>query len=371
MAAVFGFCPLLLGGNPDSQPEVRVAIAQDVGSLGIRISGAYEVVDPADQKVLSRGRSLKVTATVSQTAILLGKEAFNQRSVLIKTGDSMILVDDRAFAGGIQLSRKDNGKLLVVNRIGLEDYVRGILYHEVSHYWPMEVLKAQAIVCRTYAVYQIQENRRKEYDVTSDTYSQVYGGRTSERYRTTKAVDQTRGQVLMYQDRVLPAYFHAVCGGRTEDASVLWNTELPPLRGVACPYCKEAPHYQWHAVLSLSEIAEKLQAAGYPAYAHIKDIRMLQRDPSGRLVNLKIITDTKETQIPTKDFRNAVGSNVIRSANFTVRLADQDAVFEGFGWGHGVGMCQWGAYFMAKQGSTYRQILLFYYPKTDVKALGF
>jgi stage II sporulation protein D len=176
---------------------------------------------------------------------------------------------------------------------------------------------------------------------------------------------------LAYQDKILPAYFHAVCGGHTEDASMLWNTELPPLKGVACPYCKEAPHYQWHAVLSLPEIGDKLQAAGYSAYAHIKDIQMLNRDASGRLVNLKITTDTKEATLPTKDFRNAIGSNVIRSANFTVRLADRDAVFEGFGWGHGVGMCQWGAYFMAKQGSTYKQILLFYYPKTDVKAFGF
>jgi stage II sporulation protein D len=371
MAAVFSFCPLLLGGNPDAQPEVRVAIAQDTSSLSIRILGAYEIVNPADQKVLSRGRNLKVTATVSQSAILLGAEVFNQRSVLIKASDSLILIDGRTFAGNIQLARKDNGKLLVINRIDLEDYVRGILYHEVSHYWPMEVLKAQAIVCRTYAVYQIQESKRKDYDVTSDTYSQVYGGRTSERYRTNKAVEQTRGQVLAYQDKILPAYFHAVCGGHTEDASMLWNTELPPLKGVACPYCKEAPHYQWHAVLSLPEIGDKLQAAGYSAYAHIKDIQMLNRDASGRLVNLKITTDTKEATLPTKDFRNAIGSNVIRSANFTVRLADRDAVFEGFGWGHGVGMCQWGAYFMAKQGSTYKQILLFYYPKTDVKAFGF
>jgi stage II sporulation protein D len=371
MAVVFSFCPLLLGGNPDSQPEVRVAIVQDTGSLSIRISGAYEIVNPADQKVLSRGRNLKVTAAVSRNAILLGTEVFNQRSVAIRAGDSLILIDGRKFAGSIQLVRKDNGRLLVINRIGLEDYVKGILYHEVSHYWPMEVLKAQAIVCRTYAVYQIQESKRRDYDVTSDTYSQVYGGRTSERYRTTKAVEQTRGQVLAYRDKILPAYFHAVCGGHTEDASMLWNTELPPLKGLACPYCKEAPHYQWHAVLSLSEIEDKLQAAGYPAYAHIKDIQMLDRDASGRLANLKIITDTKEATLPAKDFRNAIGPNVIRSANFTVRLADRDAVFEGFGWGHGVGMCQWGAYFMAKQGSTYKQILLFYYPKTDVKALGF
>ena len=98
----------------------------------------------------------------------------------------------------------------------------------------MEALKAQAVAARTYALYSINP-AGKHYDVTNDIYSQVYGGRDSERYRTDLAVDRTRGQVLTYNNQIIPAYFHATCGGMTEDARELWNLpDIPPLRGVPC-----------------------------------------------------------------------------------------------------------------------------------------
>jgi len=354
-----------------SSQYIRVAVVQDAASLNLKVLGSYEIIDSVEQKVLFRGNNLKTTVTTYKNEILLGKITSSTPKLLIKTNESAtIIINGRRFRGNIELINKNNARLLVINNIDLEDYIKGILYHEASHYWPMEALKAQAIVSRTYAVYQMKENKHRDYDVTCDIYSQVYGGRTSERYRTNEAVKETEGRILTYQDKVFPTYFHATCGGHTEDASILWDIDMPPLKGVACGFCKDSPHFNWHYVLSLDEIEGKLVNAGYNI-GNIKDIVTQGKDKSARFTDLKIVSKQKDLKISTKDFRNIIGPNIIRSTNFNVNVVEHDAVFEGFGWGHGVGLCQWGAYFMAKQGYTVEQILKYYYPQSDVKSIGF
>lgn len=349
---------------------IRVAIMQDAAFLRLKISGFYEVFAAQSQKVLYRGRNLNTTVAADKGGILLGNIKAKGNRLLIKSGDpNAIIIDGRMFRGNIQLIKKDSG-LLVVNHIELEDYIKGILYHEASHYWPQDALKAQAIVCRTYAVYQMQENKLKDYDVTSDIYSQVYGGRTSERYRTNRVVQETQGIILTYQDKVFPAYYHATCGGHTEEAVMLWNINIAPLKGVVCNFCKESPHYRWHYVASANEIKDKFVSAGYKIES-VKDIVILGRDASGRIGELKIITSRKEIKISGKDFRAIIGPNIIRSANFKVNLVSSDFVFEGLGWGHGVGLCQWGAYFMAKQGYHFKAILQYYYPEAEIETFKF
>lgn len=346
---------------------IRVAIIQDAGSFSLKISGFYELIDCVSKKTLYRGNDVKTTVTSYRDSILIAGKDLETSCLLIKTENTALFsIDGRMFKGGIRLIKKNNGHLLVVNQIALEDYVKGILYHEASHYWPEEALKAQAVVSRTYAVYQVLENKAKEYDVTSDIYSQVYGGKTSERYRTNKAVEDTDGLVVTYQGKIIPAYFHATCAGHTEDAALLWNIDIPPLKGVACDFCKDSPHFNWHAVLSLAEIRDKLADSGR-RIKQISDISILGRDSSGRVSYLKIGNGKKDIKISAKDLRNIVGPNVIRSTNFKVDVSGDDVIFEGVGWGHGVGLCQWGAYFMAKQGRTYYEIIRYYYPYTDVK----
>ncbi len=354
-----------------SSNYIRVAIIQNAETLSLKVNGSYEITDSKDEKVLSRGNNLKTTVTTYRGGILIGGRFFDTYKVSIKVNDpDIIMINGRKFRGNIQLIINNDANLLVVNNIDIEDYIKGILYHEASHYWPMEALKAQAIVCRTYAVYQCQENKSKSYDVTSDIYSQVYGGRTSERYRTNKAVDETKGEIITYKDKAFPAYYHATCGGHTEDVSLLWNIDIAPLKGVSCDFCKDSPHFNWHYVLTLKEVKDKLANAGYKV-SDIKDIVILDKDKSGRIKNLNIVSAKKDLKISAKDFRNIIGPNIIRSTNFNVNVVDHDVVFEGVGWGHGVGLCQWGAYFMAKQGYTAEQILKYYYPKTDVKTIRF
>ncbi len=347
---------------------IRVAVIQDSQYLRLAVNGIYRIIDSGSGKILSRGKNLKSTVVSSKEGILLAGKNYRADKILIEADDpESISLNNRKFRGNVQIIKKSNLHLLAVNFINLEDYVKGILYNEISHYWPQEAIKAQAVVSRTFAIYLIQQNRNKDYDATNDIYSQVYGGRASERSRTNKAVDDTKGEVIFYQKKIFPAFFHATCAGRTEDVSELWNIDVPPLKGVVCGFCQESPHFHWHYVMTTKQIEEAMVKNGYKNCRQIEDIQILERDPSGRIRYLKIILPQETIKISAKDFRSIIGPNLIRSTNFKVEIAEKDAVFEGLGWGHGVGMCQWGAYFMAKSGKDYRQIIQYYFPGTQIR----
>jgi stage II sporulation protein D len=258
---------------------------------------------------------------------------------------------------------------MVINSIQLEDYLYGVLYNEVSHRWPMEVLKAQAIAARTFALYQARQNKLQPYDLRNDIYSQVYSGSDFERRSTTMAVDATKGKVLTYDGDLLPAYFHATCSGATEDSSSLWKVDLPPLDGVVCDFCKESPHYWWIKDIPLWDLEKKLRACGYNI-GRISSVKVLSKNKSGRVDRLEIVDASGGTVIMTgKDFRQMVGPNELRGTKFDVSVALGQLIVTGRGWGHGVGMCQWGAYGQAKQGKKADEILKYYYPGSEITAL--
>ena len=349
---------------------VRVAILRDAQSVSLKINGKFSITDESGNKVLYEGSGLKTTITGYKNGILLAGESFNTDKILIKKNDpGMIVINNRIFRGSIKFIKDSSGKFTAVNYIELEDYIKGISVHETSHYWPMDALKAEAIVFRTFALYRCRENKQKDYDLTNDVYSQVYGGKIAERYRINNAVDETKGIVLTYRDEILPAFYHATCAGHTEDASMLWGINLAPLKGVVCPFCNDSPHFNWHYDLPTTEIADKLKVAGL-AVGGIKEILISGRDSSGRITDLKIFSDKNDLKISAKDFRSILGPDIIRSTNFNVKIIDRDSVFEGFGWGHGVGLCQWGAYGMAKQGRNYTQILRYYYPGAEITPIS-
>ena len=343
---------------------VRVAILRDSPSFDLIVSGAYQIVD-ANNKILSRGNNLKTKVIMAAEGLYISSISLKSEKVIIKPKNpDSIRINGRRFRGDVMLVGKKSG-ILAINFLNIEDYIKGVLYHEISHYWPIEAIKTQAVVSRTFALYQTMMNKDKEYDLTSDIYSQVYGGRTSERWRTSIAVDKTRGEIIKYQGKILPSFFHATCGGMTEDANNLWNMDLAPLKGVVCGYCSRSPHFNWHASLSIDALKDTLNKSGYKINI-LKDILVKERNKTSRVTKLEIITDAQNLDISGKDFRNIIGPNVIRSLNFEVKIQGNNAEFQGIGWGHGVGMCQWGAYFMAKRGKKYNEIIKYYYPGVDL-----
>ncbi len=351
-----------------AEKYVRVLILKDKPAVNFKINGFFEIQDAISKKVLYRGKNLKATITVQKNRISIGKTSFKNNMILLKSDDpEAIYLGRRQFRGDLIFIR-DGLLLSVVNHIEIDDYVAGVLIYETSHYWPIEALKAMVVVVRTYAIYQAGENAGKDYDLTSDIYSQVYGGSAGERYRLNESVEQTKDIMLTFQGKILPAFHHATCAGHTEDASMLWNIDLAPLKGVFCDFCKESPHYNWHQVSEEKEIREKLKGAGYDINK-INDIVILGKDASGRIKDLRIMSDKNDITISCKDFRNMIGPNLIKSTNFSVSLVNGDVVFVGLGWGHGVGLCQWGAYFMAKQGYSYEQILKYYFPDSELSGI--
>ncbi len=347
---------------------VRVAIVRDSRELVLAINGAYRLRDMSNGHVIAHGlRLAESKVRLLDRGILIGLDVYPVKSVVIEPAkDASITIDDRPFRGEVTIIRTPDNRITAVNNIDVEDYIKGVLYHEVYHHWPMEALKAQAVAARTYALYSINPSG-KDYDVTNDIYSQVYGGRDSERYRTDLAVDRTRGEILTYNGQIIPAYFHATCGGMTEDARELWNVpDIPPLRGVPCPFCKNSPHMHWKENFRLKDIQDILNRHGYKI-GTIKDISIVDRDRSERINYLKITpTQGPELLIKGKDFREVMGPNVVKSNDYEIVMKGYYADLIGKGWGHGVGMCQWGALGMAQQQFTYQQILAYYYPRSEL-----
>ncbi len=355
----------------DNGPLIRIAVAKDIDSVTIKINGAYEISNPATREILEKDLGFNPTIiSKGSQGLKFGERQLNYVRLRFYSSHDVAVIaagKERRYRGFVDVLLLPNGKLLVVNQLEVEDYIKGVLVHEVSNRWPIEAIKAQAVATRSYAFVQIAANIIKDFDVTNDIYSQVYGGRTSERYRTNLAVDATKGEILIFEGKVLPAYFHATCGGHTEDAAELWPKQvLAPLKGVRCIYCRQSPHYFWKRNVVLKEIQAKLNAKGY-SIGLIEDIMITSRNDSDRILSLTI-TDRagKQIAISGKDFREILGPNFIRSNNYYIVMQGYYCDFLGKGWGHGVGMCQWGAQGMSAQGLSYDKILEFYYPGATI-----
>ena len=347
---------------------IRICVVKNIPQISLNIKGRYKIFTFNTDELIEEGRYFK-KSTVSplMSGVRIGKKEFRVYGIkLVPKKDSTIYVGKKRFRGSLDIIRTEDLKLLVINHVDVEDYLRGVLYHEVSHWWPMEVLKAQAITARTYAIYQSRVSKAKDYDLTDDVYSQVYGGKFSERWRTDRAIRATRNKVLTFNGKIFPTYYHATCGGHTEDALNLWNIDLRALKGIKCSFCRKSPHYHWSKRMSLSDIESKLKKSGY-SIGKISSIKIAGRFPSNRAGDIEIKSSTAVLIIPAKNFRKILGNDLIRSTNFKLNIKGNAAFFEGYGWGHGVGMCQWGAYFMAKRHFKAIEILRFYYPGTKVE----
>lgn len=348
-------------------PLVRVAVVKGADSVKILIAGNFKIIDYPTKTVLLEEKYLPETDLVTaDSGFKLGEKEMNGSVIYIEpSGGARVYINERIFRGEVRVFRNEK-KLTVVNAVDLEEYLYGVIRNEVSTWWPMEALKAQAIAARTYALNQMGESKARDYDVTADVSSQVYGGIFSEKWRTNRAVDQTKGQILTYNGAIFPAFFHATCGGSTFDAAYLWNIDLPPLKGVKCNWCRKSPHYYWERWISAEEAENRLVAAGY-SVGDILGFEPTKRDPfSGRILELRVKGSKGSADILAKDFRRIVGTDTVRSTNFKVSLVGGYVAFEGLGWGHGVGLCQWGAYYMSRAGKKAAEILYFYYPGSKI-----
>jgi stage II sporulation protein D len=169
--------------------------------------------------------------------------------------------------------------------------------------------------------------------------------------------------VLTHDAEIIQAFYHSNCGGRTESSENVWGARLSYLTGVECTYCLSTPSNTWEQRILLRDIEEKMKGEGLKV-SGITDIRPGQRNNRGRLKNVLIVSLRSELTLTGDQFRKVIGYAVIKSTNFSLKIVNGEARFTGLGYGHGVGLCQWGAKQRALDGFGYTEILTYYYPGT-------
>ncbi len=349
------FLPTVLSAANGDSETIRVAVQK--GKESIRINGVGLVA------VDSYGNSLSVSypLVVKKEGSGISAGGVFLRSLKV-TSSGFVQIDGKGYRGHLEVYPSEKG-LLVVDEMLLEDYLVGLINCEISSQWPIEAVKAQAVVARTFALFQKQSRKNLLYQLESTVYDQVYGGSDIEDSRAARAVSETRGEVVHYNGKIIQAFFHSSCGGHTEASHNVWSVTLPYLRGVDCTYCMQSPSVLWEQALSPKKIENHLRAVGYNVTG-LEKIQILSRYPSGRITKLEFVTAKGNVSIPAVAFRKIMGYGVIRSTDFEVKLVDGNFVFVGTGYGHGVGLCQWGAKQRAEEGFNYREILSYYYPGT-------
>ncbi len=248
--------------------------------------------------------------------------------------------------------------VLLVNVLPLEDYLVGVLGSEMPRSFPIEALKAQAVAARTYALQKKLEQYGQPFHLGSSVISQVYGGLKAEDPRTREAVEATRGLVLTFDLQPIEAYFHSSCGGRTESGAQALGRDLPYLKPVSCP-CAALPSSQWSMALSNDQLKSAL--GGKPAGMKVEG-----RTATGRVTRVHYAPNRS---LDAVTFRQRLGYTKLKSLQFQMKATSTGWMIHGQGFGHGAGMCQWGAKVLADKGEDFRQILSHYYPGTELQVL--
>lgn len=353
-----------------ADPPIRVLIEEGAAKIVIRSAAPVFLKDRGERKTLHTFREgTDHPVFPSGGGIASGGTRFTEnQAVLVPSGTAPIAVNGTGYRGSILLS-VSGGRLNGINILGLEEYLCGVLPKEMSWSWPPEALKAQAVAARSYALYQKSRSGEKEYDVYGTTSSQVYGGVEVEKEQTNRAVAETRGRVLFYNGQLVLAYFHSNSGGMTEDAKEVWTAEVPYLKGVRDDYSGIGPSYEWTAKVSLEEISGALKRSG-ETLGTVRRIEPLEKSPSGRIRKIRIVHTAGEKVLTGNHFRVKSFPREIKSTLFTLEREGAAVRFEGKGYGHGVGMSQWGARGMAEKGHTYEEILKYYYSGVALGTLG-
>lgn len=357
---------------------IVTSFAEDGGGLsagaGIQteITKTDWIVLPGDQPGRLENGGLSITGR----RVVLASRSGQPVEICLPNKQSWRL--PRAYEGRLVLFRPDQRGMRLINEVEVEPYVASVTAREAGSRFHREAYRAQAIMARSYVLFEMLQRRGKAYDVKATEASQVYQGvqRDGAGRKGREAAAYTRGIVCTYHDgirsRLFPTYYSAACGGVTQSAEIFGpqSQHAPLCGGVECDYCEIAPArtYHWGPLeLTKSEIFRRF-GKRYPSAAQklggLSGIDISRSGPGGRPVEFMLIgTSGQRHAILAERFRQAIGPRAMRSTMFHMRDAGSSIVFEdGRGYGHGLGACQWGMEGLARQGYLAAEILRFYYP---------
>lgn len=308
-----------------------------------------------------------------------------------------VRVGEASFRGSVVFNPNRRGLLTSINVLPLEDYLLGVVPNEMPAGWPLEALKAQALAARSYAVRQRNRHGQDGFDLCSTVHCQAYGGKGSEHPRSSQAVVATSGQVITFDGAVIDAVYHAHAGGHTRDSEHVWGGVAPYLRGVAIP---EEPPLTWTHRVAVGEFERRLRGRQVNV-AHVTDVRVAEHADVGHVRSVRVTSLLGAVEISGSDLRAALDRAQMRSTKFDILMLDRfrrpfrtalmprpfvlelgrlGGVYHGLlpaqptsveitgsGFGHGVGMSQWGAFGLAQAGVDYQGIIRRFYRGVTIR----
>ena len=350
----------------DAADEIRVGLVED--GRTVEVGGGPMSISDAAGRLLTIDTPTWIRALPESGGVEIRSHGApslrTDRGAVVRltpVNGGRLKLNGREYPGAIEVTVGVTG-LMAINDVPLEEYLVGVVKAEAGDRMPLEMLKAQAIVARTYAAYQRQINAAKPYHIVASTANQQYAGRVVPESPAWTAVRETQGQVLIWNGYLFPAFYHTDSGGYTEDPrAVFAASNMPALKPVRVEFPSASPYQKWQLDMPLAEIGARLLKGGI-SVGTIIALEVLDRSTSLRVSQIAVQGMTGRVVLRGNDLRRLLGYDTLKSTLFAVAVADGVARFVGRGYGHGVGLDQWSAKSMAELGYRAEQIVGYYYP---------
>ncbi|GAB6281674.1 MAG: hypothetical protein STSR0008_04150 [Ignavibacterium sp.] len=378
----------IINSSSIDQRNINVLLDSDILNYNFIISNTT-LLKSNGKEIAQIKKGNKVNISFNKQRIVLvirNKEFFENEFSFQPLEDNLIKYNNKFYKGEISFRTSQN-KIQVINSLRMKDYLYGVLLSEMGNKLTennFEALKAMAICARTFTINKLNSSSNS-FDITNTTNDQVYDGFKEGNSLYRKAIEETENEILFYNSSIAKVFYHSTCGGFTEDfQNVFSNSEYPYLRSIKDgneSYCKISPVFSWEEKFSKENILNLLRRNSLISTGEndISNIYIKNKFPSGRIKNIVIdFSNGKKVEISYKNIRNIFrrkNGSILRSTLFNIevkrgRFAIEEVIFKGNGWGHGVGLCQWGAIEQSNLGHNYKSILIFYFPGTEVRTLN-
>jgi stage II sporulation protein D len=386
-----------------TEPNVRIGLKVDTAAVVLSTTTPAQLLGQDNSVVAEIPANEPWTFTAAGNTVVATSPSGRSVSTsstpakLQPASNGFVQIGNRSYRGEMLLRRAGNDRITLINVLDMERYLLGVVPFEIGRpEGGFEAIKAQAIAARTYAVGGMGSRVALGFDFYATVADQVYGGASGEDSIVSRAVTETRGEIITYQGQPIIAYYSSTCGGRTAAVPEVWpwRESKPYLQGRSdmtpdgqTAYCGGSNRYRWNVTWSADSLRHVLQSTlgtrtNNPNFRiqEINDVRITGTTPSGRAEALNIVADGITHRIPADSIRWILRPRLNTSLNSSL-LLDLHALapgegqplsrleVNGGGWGHGVGMCQWGAIGRARAGQNYRDILHAYYTDIEINRL--